>query len=106
MIYSVKARCIPAAMAELYRKLTDGTIQKQKPDGREIVDSMNRARISELRLVQWSEKCFCSPPLQHERQTVLDHYFTDMEIEPVDDYVQFVGEPFMVFLARHTSQDT
>jgi hypothetical protein len=33
MIYSVKARFIEEKMGEFYRKLTDGTIQNQKPDG-------------------------------------------------------------------------
>ena len=47
MIYSVKARFIEEKMGEFYRKLTDGTIQNQKPDGQEIVNSVKRAKITE-----------------------------------------------------------
>jgi hypothetical protein len=36
VIYSVKARYIEKKMGEFYQKLTDGTIQNQKPDGEEI----------------------------------------------------------------------
>ena len=32
-IYSVKARYIEEKMGEFYQKLTDGSIQNQKPDG-------------------------------------------------------------------------
>ncbi len=40
MIHSVKARYIEKKMGEFYQKLTDGTIQNQKPDGQEIINSM------------------------------------------------------------------
>ena len=54
MIYSVKAKFIEDKMGEFYRKLTDGTIQNQKPDGQEIIDSMKRAKITESNIIQWS----------------------------------------------------
>ena len=47
MIYSVTARYIEKKMEEFYQKLTDGTIQNQKPDGYEIVNSMKQAKITE-----------------------------------------------------------
>lgn len=102
MFYAVKARYIPSALPEFHRKLTDGTIARQKPDGQEIVESMQRARITEPGVVQWSEVCYCPTPLQHERQTVYDRYFTDMQAEVVDDYVQLEGEAFMEFLDRQS----
>lgn len=95
MIYAIKAPYISTKLAEFHQKLIDGTIAAQKPDGREIVESMRRATITEPGLVQWSERSFCSPPLAHERQTIYDRYFTDMEIEPVAHYMQFEGKPFM-----------
>ena len=45
MHYIVQARLIADTAADFLRKLTDGTIQKQEPDGREIVASMKRAVI-------------------------------------------------------------
>lgn len=98
MIYSVKARFDPKKMPEFYRKLTDGTILNQKPDGQEIIESMKRARIVEPNMIYWTEMCFCSPPLKHERRTVYDHFLTDMEIKIVDDYMEFEGKSFMEYL--------
>ncbi len=100
MHYTVTARLIPESAADFLRKLADGTIDNQKPDGNEIVASMNRAVINEEGVVRWSEVCYCPTPLQHERATVFDQHFTDIETEEVEDYVQFEGEPFMEQLER------
>ena len=100
MIYSVKARFIEEKMGEFYRKLTDGTIQNQKPDGQEIVNSVKRAKITEPNTIQWSEMCFCPTPLKHERETVYNHFLTDMETEIIDDFVEFDGELFFEFLEK------
>ncbi len=100
MIYKIKAQFRREKAAEYLQKLTDGTIAGQKPDGKEIVASMGRARVIEDGSVCWSETCFCATPLAHERQTVLDKYFTDMETEKVDEYMLFDGEPFMDLLVK------
>ncbi|MDH3277018.1 MAG: hypothetical protein OEL77_08760 [Nitrosopumilus sp.] len=98
MIYSIKAKFIEKNMEEFYQKLTDGTIENQEPDGKEILSSMNRAKIIGPGEIQWSEMCFCSPPLKHERQTVYDKFFSDMEIKVIDDYVEFEGKSFIDYL--------
>ncbi len=100
MIYSIKAKFISEKMKEFFQKLIDGTIENQKPDGTEILSSMKRAKISEPGVIQWSEMCFCSPPLKHERQTVYDKFFSNMEIETIDDYVEFEGESFFDYLKK------
>jgi len=100
MIYSVKARYIEKKMSEFYQKLTDGTIQNQKPDGQEIINSMKRAKITESNVIQWSEMCFCPTPLKHERETVYNNFLTDMQIKVIDDYEEYKGEFFMDFLAK------
>ena len=100
MIYSVKARFIEEKMGEFYRKLTDGTIQNQKPDGQEIVNSMKRAKITEPNTVQWSEMCFCPTPLKHERETIYNHFLTNMETEIIDDNAEFDGDLFFEFLEK------
>jgi len=104
VIYSVKARYIEKMMEEFYQKLTDGTIQNQKPDGYEIVNSMKRAKITESNLIQWSEMCLCPTPLKHERETVYNHFLTDMETEVIDDYVEYEGVSFMDFLAKQNKE--
>ena len=98
MIYAIKALYIKERMEEFYQKLTDGTIQNQKPDGQEIVNSMKRAKITEPEMIQWSEMCFCSTPLKHERETVYNHFLTDIETEIVDNYIEFDGKSFFDFL--------
>jgi len=100
MIYLVNARLKTKTSCELLAKLTDGTVSSQKPDGQEIVASMNRARIDDSGVVRWSELCFCSTPLAHERATVYDQHFTDLETEEADAHMEFEGQPFMEYL-RH-----
>jgi hypothetical protein len=46
MIYKVKATVIEETIGEFYRKLADGTVSKQRPDGEEIVASMKRAVLT------------------------------------------------------------
>ena len=103
-IYSVKARCIEEKMEGFYQKLIDGTIENQKPDGQEIISSMKRARIIEPNVIQWSEMCFCSPPLRHERETVYNQFLEDIETKVIDDYVEYEGELFMDFLAKQSNE--
>ena len=100
MIYKVRARLKEASAAEFHRKLLDGTIANQRPDGQEIVDSMNRAVVTESGEIQWSETCYCSSPLKHERQTVLDHHFDDISTEVIEAYQAYKGRPFIDYLTE------
>lgn len=101
MIYQVKATFNYDKAHEFHQKLTDGTIAKQRPDGAEISHSMKRAIIDDHGTVHWTEMCFCLPPLQHERSTVYDSYFTEMTTEPIPDYKVFEGKSFMEKLASY-----
>ena len=56
---------------------------------------MDRARVAQDGVVRWTETCFCRPPLQHERETVLDRYFEGMEAEAIDAPVEFSGQPLI-----------
>ncbi len=100
MIYSIKAKYNEEKMGEFYQKLTDGTILNQKPDGQEIVNSMKRAKITSPKIIQWSEMCFCPTPLKHERETIYNHFLTDLETKTIDDYVEFDGESFFDYLEK------
>ena len=100
--YSVKAKFIENRMDQFYQKLTDGTIENQKPDGNEIIESMKRAKVTGPNTIEWSEMCFCSSPLKHERETVYNHYLIDLETKVVDEYVEFDGESFMEYLVKHS----
>ena len=98
MIYSIRAKFIENHMREFFQKLTDGSIENQKPDGSEILSSMKRAKIIGPGEIKWSEMCFCPSPLKHERQTVYDKFFSEMEITEIDGYVGFEGESFFDYL--------
>lgn len=98
MIYHVSASFRPEMAGQFLEKLTDGTIGAQRPDGAEIVASMKRAVVAGDGRVEWSEMCFCNPPLAHERATVLDTYFEDMRISPAGEYERYEGRPFMEHL--------
>ena len=98
MIYRVRARYRPDKAPEFYRKLTDGTIENQRPDGQEILASMERAKITDSDTIEWYETCYCATPLAHERSTVYDLYLTEMNAVEVDDYRSPEGASFWAFL--------
>lgn len=102
MLYSVRAKYIPEKLAEFHGKLVDGSIKSQKPDGEEICDSMVRARVTHPGIVQWTETCYCSTPLKHERQTVYDHYFTDLTTTGIDEPLEFEGVSFMAMMEEES----
>lgn len=101
MIYQVKAKFNFDKAKEFYQKLTDGTISSQRPDGQEIIDSMNRAVIDEEENILWTELCYCTPPLDHERKTVYDLYFSEIITETVSEYKKMSGESFIKKLTEH-----
>ena len=102
MYYRVKAKLKTSAAIDLFRKLKDNTISAQRPDGKEIVDSMNRAVLTAAGYVEWSEVCYCQTPLLHERVSVYDKHFDDLTTEEIDTYEKYEGRPFMEYLANLT----
>ena len=86
MIYRVTAQFKPATAEALRRQLDDGSIAAQQPDGQEMVDSLHRAVLRDNDEVVWSEQCYCTPPLAHERATILDRYFDILATEAIEDY--------------------
>ena len=51
MIYHVQAKLRVDAASALFAKLTDGTIEKQRPDGPELVDSMQPSAMADYSAV-------------------------------------------------------
>jgi hypothetical protein len=100
MIYSVRARYIPERLAELHGRLTDGSIRKQEPDGEEICAAMTRARVTKPGIVQWTETCYCSTPLHHERETVYDRYFTELTATETAEHMEFEGDSLIGLMER------
>jgi len=53
MIYKVRAKIIEEKLSDFYEKLTDGTINRQHPDGEEMVSSMKRAVLTDPGFIEW-----------------------------------------------------
>ena len=100
MLYKVRARIIETNLNIFYQKLIDGTIYNQRPDGREIVASMKRAILIKSDIVEWFENCGCSKPLQHERETQYDYYFSEINTEIVDKLSKINGESFWSYMEK------
>jgi hypothetical protein len=99
MLYTIKAKPKPTELPRFWTLLNDGTIGTQEPDGREIVASMKRA-VLVGGFVEWSETCYCTPPLYHERTTVYDQFFSDFEIQPQTAPTTLNGERFWRYLQQ------
>jgi hypothetical protein len=102
MLYRIRASIVEDMMQEFFKKLSDGTIQEQKPDGPEIVASMERARLTAPGIIEWSETCYCPTPLAHERETVYDHYLSGIEAEEIPSPPEIPGESFWEYLKKLT----
>ena len=86
-------------IVEFYCKLVDGTIAEQCPDGEEIVASMKRAVLTAPGVAEWFEMFFCPTPLQHERQTQYDSYFSELTAQPVATYGEIQGASLWSYMA-------
>ena len=100
MRYHVKATMLKEKMGEFYQKLSGGTFTGQKPDGREIVASIRKAIFTKPFVVEWRETCFCETPLAHERKTVNDQYFHDMEIIEINNDPEIDAQSFWEYLLK------
>jgi len=100
MLYEVQARFIEDKATEFFQLLNGETLKNQKPDGPEIIASMHRATFDTSGLVRWTELCYCSPPLNHERSTVLDNFFTDIKTIPIEKHEKFEGESFIEYISK------
>ena len=98
MIYHVRASLREENAAALLVKLTDGSVASQRPDGPELVASMDRAVINAEGKAEWSEMCLCPSPLFHERATVLDQHFDDITTQPIEVHVNYSGKSLMEHL--------
>ena len=68
MFYKVRARLKKDGATELQRRLLDGVIGRQQPDGQEIVDSMQRAVVTDSGDVEWSRSATASLPFSTSGQ--------------------------------------
>jgi hypothetical protein len=81
--YLVKANLNQDQAAELRSRLDIGEIQKMRPFGRALQYSLDNMRVDQQGLQVWEEEDYCNPPLAQERAAVLDTYFANLTVKPV-----------------------
>lgn len=85
MEYRVTARIRTGRAEALREALESGRLAEGEVYETEMQRALREA-VVEGEVVRWSETCYCSPPLKAER-SVLELYFEQIEVEPLD------GEP-------------
>ncbi|WP_299431114.1 hypothetical protein [uncultured Meiothermus sp.] len=81
--YLVSARAKKSKLEELKTRLLSGEIRAMRPFGTALDSSLRGARVREDGLLLWEEQDYCVPPLAMERTAVLDDYFHEIAVEPV-----------------------
>ena len=83
--YLVRAKYRQDLLEELRSRLQSGEIKKMKPFGTALQYGLDNARLDPHTegLAVWEEEDYCSPPLAQERAAILDTYFTDLQVERV-----------------------
>ncbi len=81
--YLVKAKLQDDLLAELRARLDSGEVRQMRPFGTALQYSLDHARLDPQGWAVWEEEDYCRPPLAQERAAVLDTYFSDLSVEPV-----------------------
>ena len=82
--YLVQARPIDELRKELRQRLDSGEIRVMKPFGQALQYGLDNARLQENGIAIWEEEDYCVPPLAQERAAILDKYFKELDVEPVE----------------------
>ena len=82
--YLVRARPKPERLRELSQRLEHKAFVGLRPFGKALTHSLENARSESDGTAIWEEEDYCSPPLAEERAAVLDLYFDEITVEPVN----------------------
>ena len=83
--YLVEAELIEDRANELRNKVSSKEFRDLEPFGRALSYSLENARFDpEKGVAVWEEEDYCNPPLNQEREAVLDEYFSELEVQKVD----------------------
>lgn len=80
----VSAKPRTERLSELRERLKAEAFVDLKPFGKSLTMGLRGARQGENGAVVWEEEDYCDPPLAEERAAVLDDYFTEIEVEAVE----------------------
>ncbi len=82
--YLVRARLRPELLDELRDRLARRAFEGLRPFGRSLTRGLMGARRDPATgEIVWEEEDYCSPPLQMERDAVLDRYCGEIRVEVV-----------------------
>lgn len=81
--YLVRARPDWDKLEDLHARLDSGEVGAMRPFGGSLSKGLLGARIESENVAIWEEEDYCTPPLNMERQAVLDDYFEDITVETV-----------------------
>jgi hypothetical protein len=70
---------------ELGERLGRDEFVNMRPFGKSLTKGLKNARLRRDGVAVWEEEDYCSPPLAQEREAVLDDYFQDLRVEPVEE---------------------
>ncbi len=82
--YLVQAKPIDNLLTELRQRLDSGEIKVMKPFGNALQYGLDNARLQANGIAIWEEEDYCVPPLAQERAAILDTYFKELNVEPVE----------------------
>jgi hypothetical protein len=82
--YLVRAKPKLERLRELSQRLEDKAFVGLRPFGKALTHSLENARRESDETATWEEEDYCSPPLAEERAAVLDLYFDEITVEPVN----------------------
>jgi hypothetical protein len=82
--YLIRGKPFTEKIETLKRHIQQRDFLSLRPFGRAISFGLENARIDPQSWWTWEEEDYCSPPLDQERKEVLDRYFDELEIEPVE----------------------
>ena len=83
--YLVRANLSEQNVPVLRTKLAQEQFLGLRPFGRGLTKGLlGMRRLADGR-VAWEEEDYCTPPLRMEREAVLDAYFSDLQVERVEE---------------------
>ena len=82
--YLVFGRPVADRLEELETKLNQHAFLELRPFGRSLSGSLESARLMADGTAIWEEEDYCRPPLAQEREAVLDRYFEEISVQPVE----------------------
>src|SRR5918996_6587535 len=82
--YLVSATPREDRLPDLEARLARDEFVPLRPFGTALSHSLRDARRRADGVAVWEEEDYCRPPLAEERAAVLDRYFGDLTVEPVE----------------------